>query len=718
MKTSEERKTVTLFEKFGIPTPENFEDYNLIGIDFGDGELSASFVAFERVTKENDFGDIEIDENKDVKMTVLPLKFDRGGTIDKNVNAFYQSPTKTGLIYDVNDTKTDSEFGADRYYNYKKCPGDSAADSAFQKDDKTKGSMTYRHAMIEGFNCVVDTLFTHNLRISREKPTIILVGRPSSAGWESSELEYAKMLRKGLRLPERQKEVYIAIQPESTAALASEMDPSLEEKRVKNREIVVVLDSGSSTFDITVVGPGGVVGEDSYQFGGNQLDENLMTLLRWHVAEYSPFAELETEHGHKLALRILKENYYGIKGKGKMAQLYQPDLKNVGEDQDFEFRVDKKTMKKAMEEMPVRAFRFEKGINGMPRKTNPVRYNSWIHACEEIYSSFYDKMRCHFTKQGDEQHSVVPDRIILSGGVSVMPEVQEAVTRAFGVKPTVSSKPNYSVSQGLGYVLGTEVRKKQLLDSLIHNLDSKLPSADSLRNKIGDAAEEEEWESFSKAMEDWANSSTNYSAKNAFELWNDKYFKRGMENVVETGTKNWYKQHYVDNVITNMLRTKFNTLFEDFEGQFNFVMPNIDLSKLPKVNPEIIFAYSFFFQDLITRDNWNIPRDIAYRKHAYEHFISIENKVRKGGTITIQYSENVEVGALWWRHTATRIVSKKEEYCGIRSMYLNDTEVTPVFAKEARDYVKKLLHNPLKDFVESITPYFNMTAQQSMDSKV
>lgn len=718
--TKRERKMKTLFERFGIPTPENFEDYNLIGIDFGDGELSASFVELERDIK-NDSGEFEIDESNEGRISVLQLSLAPNGTLYKNVNAFYHSPTKTELIYDVSDTRLDSGLSGSRYYNYKKCPGDITADSLFQKDDKTTGSISYRQAMIEGFNCVVDTLFKSNLRISREKPTIILVGRPSSAGWESSELEYARMLRKGLKLPAGQKEVYIAIEPESTAALASEMDPKYEKQRVNRKEIVVILDSGSSTFDVTVVGPNGVVGEDSYQFGGNQLDENLLALLRSSVAAYSPGAELESEHGHKLALRILKEGYYGIKGTGQMKRLYTPDLKNVNQsdmDEEFEFRIDKKTMKKALEEMPVRAFRFEKGLNGMLRKTQPVTYKSWLGACEAIYSSFYEKMKGHFTKQGDEHHPFVPDRIILSGGVSVMPEVQEAVKRAFGVEPTISPRPNYSVSQGLGYVLGTEIRKKQLLETLIRDLDDKFPSADSLRNKIGDAAEEEEWESFSKAMEYWSNSSTNYSARNAYELWNDKYFKRGMENVVETGTKNWYNQNNVDNEITIMLRNKFNTLFEDFEGQFNFVMPNIDLSKLPKVNPEIIFAYSFFFKDHITRDNWNVPRDIAYRRRAYEHFISIEDKVRKGGTITVQYSENVEVGALWWRHTETRIVSQKEEYCGIRSMYLNDTDVTPEFAKETRNYVKKLLHNPLKDFVESITPYFNMTAQQSMDSKV
>lgn len=716
----------TLFERFGIPTPENFEDYNLIGIDFGDGELSASFVELER-DKKNDSGEFEIDESNEGRISVLQLSLAPNGTLYKNVNAFYHSPTKTELIYDVSDTRLDSGLSGSRYYNYKKCPGDITADSLFQKDDKTTGSISYRQAMIEGFNCVVDTLFKSNLRISREKPTIILVGRPSSAGWESSELEYARMLRNGLKLPAGQKEVYIAIEPESTAALASEMDPKYEKQRVNRKEIVVILDSGSSTFDITVVGPSGVVGEDSYQFGGNQLDENLLALLRSSVSAYSPGAELESEHGHKLALRILKEGYYGIKGTGKMAKLYTPDLKNVNQkdlDEEFEFRIDRRTMKKALEEMPVRAFRFEKGMKGTPRKTNPVRYTSWIDACDEIYSSFYDKMRCHFTKQGDEQHPVVPDRIILSGGVSIMPEVREAVTRAFGVEPILSSRPNYSVSQGLGYVLGTEVRKKQLLDKLLAELPSELPKVGTLLKSIGDAGVDEEWAAFVNAMKEWAELPGYSSIKDLRDLWGNEYFNKSLEGSIQRGAVRWYQDEYIKDKITAMLKRHFQQLFPDYKQQFSANLPDISFNGLDNVKIEIdpIFLYccaegNTFNSNQELQNYINAGREKPWRKQMFNRLLSAERRAKEGGEFCIYAPVTIERGLFFKRYDQE---IRKQSWCydGIRKMYLNDNAVTSKVADSTRNDIMKRLHAPIKEFVESITPYFNMTAQQSMDSKV
>lgn len=716
----------TLFERFGIPTPENFEDYNLIGIDFGDGELSASFVELER-DKKNDSGEYEIDETNEGRISVLQLSLAPNGTLYKNVNAFYHSPTRTEMIYDVSDTRLDSGLSGSRYYNYKKCPGDITADSLFQKDDKTTGSISYRQAMIEGFNCVVDTLFKSNLRISREKPTIILVGRPSSAGWESSELEYARMLRKGLKLPAGQKEVYIAIEPESTAALASEMDPKYEKQRVNRKEIVVILDSGSSTFDITVVGPNGVVGEDSYQFGGNQLDENLLTLLRSSIAAYSPGAELESEHGHKLALRILKEGYYGIKGTGQMKRLYTPDLKNVNQsdmDEEFEFRIDKKTMKKALEEMPVRAFRFEKGLNGMPRKTPPATYKSWIDACEAIYSSFYEKMKGHFTKQGDEHHPFVPDRIILSGGVSVMPEVQETVKRAFGVEPTISPRPNYSVSQGLGYVLGTEVRKKQLLNKLFSELANELPGVDSLLKSIGDAGEDEEWGNFVSAAEDWSQSPGYHSISNLKKLWSTEYFNRDLEASLRNGAERWYKDNCIEKMIRDMLKRNFVQLFPDYTQQFSADLSDISFDGLGKtqVNIDDPFRYcamegNTFKDDQDLQNFLNAPRDKDWRRKIVVRLRNAEHRVRNGGEFSFNVPVTIEKGLIFKRYEQ-EIRKQSWKYDGIRKMYLNDNAITRDVAVRCRTDIMKRLHAPIKDFVENITPYFNMTAQQRMDSKV
>ena len=183
----------SLFKTFNIKIPENFEDYNLIGIDFGDGEISASVVQFNNVKN---------------RMTVRSLALNENGILLKNSNAFYISPQLQRIIYDASDNSFNEQDGGTRYYNFKKCPGDPSSDARFVKDDGTVGSLTYREVMVASFNCLVNLLFQSNEGISREKPSIILVGRPSSLGWQRCEKEYAEMLQQGLKLPEGQKPVY------------------------------------------------------------------------------------------------------------------------------------------------------------------------------------------------------------------------------------------------------------------------------------------------------------------------------------------------------------------------------------------------------------------------------------------------------------------------------------------------------------------------------
>lgn len=693
---------MTLLKKFGIPLDEPLENYNLIGIDFGDGEISAATVEQDALSG---------------KLTVKGLSLQESGMHYKNVNAFYISASNISLVYDVKEKPVDE---GRRYYNYKKCPQDDAADSKYILDDTDTADITYRELMVTCFNCLVNTLFESNVYlISREKPTILLVGRPSSPGWAASELEYARMLQDGLKLPANQKPVYVAVQSESTAALAREIDPKWDTQRVKKGEIVVVLDNGSSTFDITVIGSGGVVGESSYQFGGNLLDENLLKLMKQTVAKENPGMELASIHGHKLGLRMVKEAYYGLKGTSQQAQLYGVDLYSNKGRRAYQFLVDEAAMNTALTGMKVRAFKFKTNLAGQTSKAAPVNYNSWLDACKGIYRNFYEEMKGYFRKQGtDASHPVVPDRIILSGGVSVMPEVQKAVEEAFGVRPRLTERPNYSVSEGLAYVLGTEMQKKQLLEDLVAQLDNRLPGAEGLRTAIGDAGEDEEWNSFDQAIKAWSESRENLSLKDLENLWKNKYFVRGIKSFVQNGAERWYKKENVQGKLTELLQEHFTKLFPEYVSQFKANLPELDFSKLPTVNPEITILYGFFFgvDNITSQADLDVKRDAVWRRKAYEHFGSVEQKIRKGGQLEFRHTVPVEKGLIF-KKIVNQTVTNVVKYPGLRSMYINDKQVTIQFAKDIRRSILELLHEPLEDYVESITPYFNMTARQKMGNK-
>ncbi len=694
----------TLLERFGIPQPKEFKEFNLIGIDFGDGEISASVASWNGMNH---------------KMSVLTIWLDMSHNHDKYSNAFYISEKESAIVSGVNDIRFSGKDGGTIYYNFKVCPGDQEINAKYRRDSGEKGNtLTYGQIMAKSFSCLVNRLFDCNETIDRGKPTIILVGRPSSTGWKASERAYAKLLQEGLQLPKGQKPVYVAIQAESTAAMASEIDPQWDERRIRRGEVVVVLDSGSSTFDITVISPdGGVVGEDSFQFGGNQLDENLLKLFQQSIQENHPGKELETRHGHKLNLRIKKEQYYGDSGTCTDPQMYGYSLQDGTGDY---FIVDSRTMKEALNQVPVKVFKQVMQVNGRCQRQpyGNGTYNSWLEACRAIYTGFYNQMQRHFKTAGDSRHPLVPDRIILSGGVSVMPEVQAMIEEVFGVRPTLTTRPNYSVSTGLGYVLGTEVRKKELLDELVGSLDAKLPDANTLLESTGDAGEDEEWDNFIRAMEDWAASPENRSLKDLHTLWSKKFFNESLSASLQRGAARWYQDRKVKDVLTGILKEKFLQLFPDYAAQFRENLPSIRFDNLGSVNVTIkspiplleqgeTFTDQQAYESFLTQ-----ARDRAWRNTALNRMKGLERSAKKGCDYFYYSPHPVERGVFIFRRTEVEIGQTKDSYQGFRKMYLNENAVTLEVAQKTRKKIIDQLQDPLKDYVESITPYFNMTARQ------
>ena len=143
----------------------------------------------------------------------------------------------------------------------------------------------------------------------------------------------------------------------------------------------------------------------------------------------------------------------------------------------------------------------------------------------------------------------------------------------------------------------------------------------------------------------------------------------------------------------------------------------MDFTGLQEVSIEIVMSYSFFLGiEAKSSADLQIPLDKETRKKGYEHFLSIEDKIRKGGEERFVYSVLVEKGLLFKRkkyEKRTNIV----KYPGIRSMYLNEKAVTPAFVQKTREDIINRLKKSLAVYVESITPYFNMTARQTIDSK-
>lgn len=710
-----DKKLVPLLERFGIPIPDKIEDYNLIGVDYGDGEFSAAFAQWDGVREEH---------------AVRGLAVHPDGILLKNPNAHYISPTKEMIIYDAAETEVTQKDKGIRYYNFKKCVGTEEAKCKYVKDDHTVSDLTYEQVMANGFRLVMNAVFRSDAAhmLDAEKPTIILVGCPSSAGWEHSELAYAKLLKKSLKLPKYMKKpVYVAVHKESNAALAREIDPKLKDRRIKKGEVIVILDNGSSTFDITVVGVKGIPkgGEDSYQFGGNLLDENLLKLMIKKCETEHPNQKFLSRHGHKLGLRIAKEGYYGKDGTLFSASIYQAALEGEkdgrGRSPKFTFQIDDAVMDEALETMPVTAYHYT-GSTGSMIKKEPLRCASWLDGCRQIYEAFYQEMKGHFVKKGkkgDARHPFVPDRIILSGGVSVMPQVQKIIEEVFGTKPVLTNLPNYSVSEGLAYVLITEVRKGQYYRELIKEIPKKLPNAASLQKVLISESVDTDWDIYKSTLREWSKSSKDRSVKD----WYQDYFLPKFEKYntlggcVQKGVDAWYQKEEIEKKVSKYLKEKFDKMFPDYVDVFQYTLPKLDFSSLSGVQVTISTSHAFFFGNLtmgeskeyiISDESYEKKRDKEWRQRAYQNFLAEEQKIRKGGGIEIPYYYKKE--HLFGLYETQEKTDVPVSYDGLEHM--EKEGITEKVAEKIRKEVLEQLHTPLKEYVEMITPYFNMTARE------
>lgn len=244
---------------------------------------------------------------------------------------------------------------------------------------------------------------------------------------------------------------------ESLAAFARETNPALsEEKRIRKGETVLLIDCGSSTFDVTLVTEDRIPenGEYSCPFGGNLIEENMLKCFclgkyppkeEWperllRLRQYSGNSVHKKERMvctyHKLELRRKKEEFYGPNGNdgtetGMYAVFFEP---NPGEDPNEEYEswfLKKAFMGQVLHRMPVSI-----GSTSLWEKEEPKRtFPSWYAGCRQVFLDAGRQMKQYLKGR-------VPDKIILTGGVSAMPETAELAEKCFGRRPVRADFPN------------------------------------------------------------------------------------------------------------------------------------------------------------------------------------------------------------------------------------------------------------------------------------
>ena len=216
----------------------------------------------------------------------------------------------------------------------------------------------------------------------------------------------------------------------TAAALAYGMDK-------KNNETIAVFDFGGGTFDVSILEVGDGVVEvkatnGNTELGGDNVDEVLINYLA---------DEYKKEHGgditqDKMALQRLKEAAEKAKIELSSTSETEINLPYITAD-----------------------------ASGPKHLVTKITRTKLEHLCSDLFNKLFEPCKQALSDAGLDAKSV--DEVILVGGSTRIPKVQEMVREFFGKEPNKSVNPDEVVSAGAaiqGGVLAGDVTDVLLLD--------------------------------------------------------------------------------------------------------------------------------------------------------------------------------------------------------------------------------------------------------------
>lgn len=665
-----------IWKYFGV-TPIAPEKARVYGIDFGAGEMTACYIV-----------------NRD-EIDLRKLSED-----------LYTDNNNSRYMYTIYSDKKNSvgpdilSNPEDIYTNIKTTPENAKSNYGNEQGVHLEGekALTYQYLQEKTFCCFIREILQYNGRTlnAPESEVYLFVGRPSSNIWEEQAKNYQNILKHGLselksvKLPDKGEvkvNFHIIVYSEAEAAMAYEY----KKGNIKPNETILIIDGGSSTFDCVVVKDGEVINEYSRQVGAGMIEQNLFDICilggetagqnvlkrkAAHDKVMKPVNPLDNGEGfYTVKLRQIKEDFYGSKGNdewpGVLPLRYQgkPDKKII----------DSEMMDIAINKMPVRVERSYQDEADRFGGNVSQEYRSFREAVEVFFNGA--KARCFDRKTGEK---VAPDRIILTGGATIMPFIQEIVKNVFEVeKNGIELEPpgvdrHYSVSNGLAYMGYVELAKRHELNKLKSSAHKKL---EEIKKDVDSSV--------------W-NSCTN-------KLWQECYIEQIGEWVSNPSAKkiqNWVDIHY--SLPIDAVRKDLGTLLEEkkvieqingiLDAHFHQLFPQKGLQYQYRIQTEdILTAFSGQLQS-INVSLWNM--------------LGTGQKVAK--VLSFLGFRNININTELTQEEKRKIQSsiRDNKFAILEDLKTQVIEKT----KEAREQIyNTMLHNidkSLEAYMEDLTPYF------------
>ncbi|MCC8082306.1 MAG: hypothetical protein LIO80_09940 [Lachnospiraceae bacterium] len=476
----------SIFQEFGETAPDP-KEVLVLGVDNGDGELVVSR-AF-----------VEQDGEGNQRLSAEPLYITNEPRTTDFAIWSYCGKDAAHMTDERIGRQAFAGGEGSCYSNYKRLPK-MAADFYGGMTD----SITYEEIMGRAFGLLIKKVTEEN-RLAPDRDIYLFVGRPSSDKWKNQAKRYRDILMSHLPESDGGKRIHVVVISEAMAVMANEY----RRDRDLCQKTVVIFDGGSSTFDCIVSREGKIVCEYSRQLGAGMLDKNLLdiclhgteelrrrdgqgkTVWTWKKREAfraAEFSARDTE-GRKIysygvgkelsRVRDAKERFFGPDGHPTGdPEWYQLPAKtgeavrmiNIAEVIDF-----------AVGGMPVFvAASYDPGQNDVRHCGEDREYASFSDAVRDFFYGAFEKMN---------RSNICPDEIIISGGATLMPFVEELMREAFrnvmshACPPDIfrndsrSVERHYSVSNGVAYMGYLELLKQETFRK------AKRSCVDALENK-------------------------------------------------------------------------------------------------------------------------------------------------------------------------------------------------------------------------------------------
>lgn len=707
----------TLFERFGIKkiSMEDLDHVKIIGMDFGDGECCAAYIG--RFSDITDTNAIKLLFPENTKSThKMP-----------NIVAISDNPKDMpDWIEELKNVHSKGDVPKNYYYNFKTCPGwdkiysryvfDSTDEESEEADDNTTESnvsiYSYGDVMKIAFACQLNQYMHENDTelCSGIDRLVILVGRPTAEDWAESELEYRDLLMEGVRefaerdFPDSGREnvikkflktgtIEIAIAAESNAAFSYESNPGkLQGEKSYINSSFIIIDAGSSTLDITYVVNGKIAGEFSRQFGGGHIDLNMLKKACDELNKTYKDIKFEYPKELKMELRLCKEKHYGRKGKQNTIAVFSPYI-SYTEDGKPEttnacVHIDKIFMNEVLENMPVEVI----------YKENTLKYDSWKKGLESILSD----ARTQFGL-----NNRIPDNIILTGGLSVMPEVKKSIENIFKKAPVQTSFPNYSVAYGLCYMGNVEVKKQEILERLMEAAEKIMIEKgfyNAVVNSVAKNLADNEYEAADLTLLRWyMYGPVDDSEGTSLMDWQNAYSKADVKYSCSSICAQWWQ----DNDMTGAINSKLSEELKELFGvpmNFNFALDPYIISELLT---NFVTIYRQEYDDILQYINGggtfvinanknrvkNKPEGFHVTKSRQECYESFKNNDKIKEDLFNKYKQHIE------------------------NVRVNDIDGSPYYKQFVKDMIKAILEIELSNYVNDITPYYYMNSLNKKGDK-